>query len=234
MDVLYDDGSYLKNTVTWHVEDSPWKAGKVLRMLERHQLKPRTIADIGCGAGEVLRNMERSPLLRDTVFHGYDISPQAIGMAAMRAGPRLRFHQENLLVADPELHFDLLMAIDVFEHVRDYMGFIEQCKGRAHYKVFHIPLDLHVSGMLRNAFVKGRYTIGHLHYFNADSALSTLRDCGHEILDVEYTDGCLALFRQHPSLKKAAANIPRWLLSRVNVPLAAHLLGGYSLLVLTR
>jgi hypothetical protein len=30
------------------------------------------------------------------------------------------------------------------------------------------------------------------------------------------------------------ANVPRWFISRLSVPWAARLLGGYSLLVLTR
>jgi hypothetical protein len=126
------------------------------------------------------------------------------------------------------------LVIDVFEHVPDYMGFVEKCRKKAAYKIYHVPLDIHVSSVLRNAFVRSRYTIGHIHYFTADSALGCLRDTGHEIIDCVYTNIAFGLFREHPSLKKAIANVPRWLLSRFSVPLAARILGGYSLLVLTR
>ena len=126
------------------------------------------------------------------------------------------------------------MAVDVFEHVPDYMGFLEKCRQKADYKIYHIPLDLHVSSVLRNAFITHRYSIGHIHYFTADSALATLRDTGHEIVNYFYTNGAFGVYQEHPSLKKAIANVPRWAISKFSTPFAARLLGGYSLLVLTK
>jgi hypothetical protein len=116
--------------------------------------------------------------------------------------------------------------------VPDYMGFVDKCRQRAKYKIYHIPLDIHVSSVLRNAFIRSRYDIGHIHYFTADSAIATLKDTGHEIIDCVYTDIAFGLFSEHPSFNKAIANVPRWLLSRLSVPFTARLLGGYSLLVL--
>ncbi len=130
--------------------------------------------------------------------------------------------------------FDVLLVIDVFEHVPDYMGFIELCKLKANYKIYHIPLDIHVSSVLRNSFVRNRYSIGHLHYFTADSALATLKDTGHEIVDYFYTSGSLGNFKHRPSIKTAIANVPRWLFSKLSLPFTARILGGYSLLVLAK
>jgi hypothetical protein len=139
-----------------------------------------------------------------------------------------------LLAADNRKYFDILLVVDVFEHVPDYMGFVAKCKSKAEFKIFHIPLDIHVSSVLRNAFIKNRYTIGHIHYFTAESAIDTLRDTGHEVLDSVYTNVAFGLFKEHPSVKRAVANVPRWLFSKLSVPFAARVLGGYSLLVLTR
>jgi hypothetical protein len=77
----------------------------------------------------------------------------------------------------------------VFEHVPDYIGFLEKCKPLAKYKIYHIPLDIHVSSVLRGSFVNARYSVGHLHYFSEESALATLKDTGHEIVDCFYTNG---------------------------------------------
>ena len=50
---LYLDGEYLSKNPGWHVEESPWKASQVLRMLRQNHLAPQTICDVGCGSGEV-------------------------------------------------------------------------------------------------------------------------------------------------------------------------------------
>jgi hypothetical protein len=122
--------------------------------------------------------------------------------------------------------------LDVFEHVPNYMEFLEKSKNLAKHKIFHIPLDLHVSSVLRNSFMRERYTIGHIHYFTADSALATLCDTGYVIKDYFYTNSAIELFTKHPTIKKAVANIPRAVLSVFSVRLTARLLGGYSLMVL--
>jgi SAM-dependent methyltransferase len=234
MENIYTSGKYLEVTGSWHAEDARWKAGQIKAMMDAHHLRPKTIAEIGCGSGAVIHELSLLTGHQDVRFEGYDISPQAIQMARQLAGDRIRFFQQDLLAATDAEYFDILLVVDVFEHVPDYMGFVEKCKTKAEFKIFHIPLDIHVSSVLRNAFVKNRYTIGHLHYFTADSAIDTLRDTGHEVLGCVYTNVAFGLFREHPTLKKAVANVPRWLLSKLSVPFAARMLGGYSLLVLTR
>jgi cyclopropane fatty-acyl-phospholipid synthase-like methyltransferase len=231
---IYTSGEYLAENPSWHAEDSPWKAAQVYKMIERNKLHPKTIAEIGCGAGAILDELSKKMPDSQVSFSGYDISPQAIEMANKLKNPKLSFHVEDLLSDTNKDHFDLMLVIDVFEHVPDYIGFVKQCKAKAEYKMYHIPLDIHISSVVRNAFHRSRYSLGHLHYFNADSALATLRDTDQEIVDYFYTGGALGLFNKHVSLKTGLANIPRLLLSKLSVGITAHLLGGYSLMVLTR
>lgn len=231
---IYASSEYLHATDgTWHSEDSPWKAAQIAKMIERHGLRPATVGEVGCGSGVVLRELSLHPDLKGTRFEGYDISPHAIALATELETPTVHFHEGDPLGDDTE-RFDLLLALDVLEHVPDYMGFLERCRPKATLKIYHIPLDIHVSAVLRNSFVRNRYTIGHIHYFVAASALDTLRDTGHEIVDYFYTDGVIALFSEHKSLKRGIANAARWLVARLSVPLAARLFGGYSLMVLAR
>lgn len=231
---IYENGQYLEKTGSWHSEDSPWKARQIISILEKNAIQASSIGEVGCGAGGVLSQLSGFEQLQSVKFSGYDISPQAISLAGKYSSDRVGFHCNNMLNEDNTDYFDILLAIDVLEHVPDYMDFLESCRKKAKYKIYHIPLDIHVSSVLRNSFARGRYSIGHLHYFVADTALDTLRDTGHEIVDYIYTDAAFGLFRQHPSFRKAMANIPRWVISRFSVSLAARLLGGYSLLVLTR
>ncbi|NJK51642.1 MAG: class I SAM-dependent methyltransferase [Leptolyngbyaceae cyanobacterium SU_3_3] len=235
---IYTSGDYLQNTQTWHVEDSSWKANQIAEMLLKNHLIPASVIEIGCGAGRILCELSKKDFLFGTQFSGYDISPQAISIAQQLEtkieGKKTEFYCEDLLSPCNSAYSNLLMAIDVFEHVPDYMGFLEGCKFKADYKLYHVPLDMSVSSLLRNSFLAHRYTIGHIHYFTADSAIAVLKDTGHEIVDYCYTPGAFGMFTQHPSIKKAIANVPRWLLQQVNLPLTVKLLGGYSLLVLAK
>ena len=229
---LYTSGEYLSNTSTWHTEDSHWKAQQIVKLIEKNSLAFSSIGEIGCGAGEILNALSKK--YTDNVsFSGYDISPQAINLAKKIANDRLSFFEEDLLT-NSGVYFDILLVLDVFEHVPDYLGFISKCKEKANFKIFHIPLDLHVSSLIRNTTTKERYTTGHIHYFSADSALATLRDSGLEIVDYFYTNAALDLFKEHPSAKKAIANIFRWVVSRYSTSLSARIFGGYSLIVLTQ
>ena len=94
--------------------------------------------------------------------------------------------------------------------------------------------DDNVSAVFRNSFLNARYSVGHLHYFSAQSAIASLRDTGHEIVDYRYTHGALGLFKQHRSIKIGIANTVRSILSKVSVAFAARMVGGYSLLVLSK
>ena len=234
MSEIYTSGRYLDANPTWHVEDSAWKAAQINAMIRRHALKPRRVAEIGCGAGAILAALAGEENLKSAEFVGYDISPQAIALAKSRQSARLQFHCADMFDAEPAGGFDLLLVIDVIEHVPDYMGFAEHCRRLATFKVFHIPLDMHASAVLRNSFGRVRDALGHLHYFTADTAIATLTDTGYEILDCVYTCGALRLRRRHPSLRTSVANVPRRLLSALSTPFTARTLGGYSLLVLAQ
>jgi SAM-dependent methyltransferase len=229
---IYESGQYLAENPDWGATDSPWKAREIVKLIQRGGLEPKRVVEIGCGAGLVLKLL--SERFGEAEFSGYDISPQAISIARQHAGPRLHFHQEDALSPSNTEHFDLLLAIDVFEHVPDYLGFLEKCRGKANWKAYHIPLEVNVSAVLRNTVERDRYLIGHLHYFTAAGALAALRDTGHEIVDHFYTASAIDLFWKHPTTRKAIANAPRWLLSKVDISLAARLLGGFSLMVLAK
>ena len=52
---IYTNGYYLEKNPTWHVEDSSWKAKNIIKMMKRNNIVPKTICEVGCGAGEILR-----------------------------------------------------------------------------------------------------------------------------------------------------------------------------------
>lgn len=227
---VYADGEYLKNNPSWHVDESPFKVGEIVRMIERNRLQPKTICDVGCGAGEVLRLLQKR-LDEDCVFCGYDISPQALQMCSGRSNEKLRFKLGDIS-QDEGSFFDLMLVLDVIEHVDDYFGFLNAIRRKSELKIFHIPLDLSVQTVLRKrGLLKRRELHRHIHYFTKPTAIETLKDCGYTPLDCVYTSHSLACGKE---IGQRIARLPRTLCFGVHQDLTARILGGYSLLVLAR
>lgn len=227
---MYQTGEYLEKNPTYHVEDSPFKASQILAMIRKHNLQPRSICEVGCGAGEILNQLQ-ARLPDDVQFYGYEISPQAYELCRQRESDRLHFFCEDLL-ASSAAQFDLLLCLDVFEHVEDYLGFLRSLRTRAEHKIFHIPLDLSVNWLWRSKpILQERAQAGHLHYFTKETGLATLQHAGYEVIDWFYTPGAIANPR---SVKAKLASFPRRILSAMNQDLVVRILGGYSLLVLAR
>lgn len=224
-----ENSDYLVNNRSWHVEDSVWKARQILRMVSNNNLKVNTVCEIGCGAGEILNQLAKSDLLSHCQFSGYDISIDAHNISISREKENLKFFHEDYF--QKEVFDDLLLIIDVFEHVPDYISFISATKNRSTYKIFHIPLDMNVLGILRNSPMRDRKKLGHLHYFSKDTALATISDCGLDILDYFYTP---AIEVDNKTLNQKILNPIRRACYMINPDLTVKTLSGYSLLVLAK
>lgn len=232
MTTIYQDGTYLSNNPTWHEEDSPWKAKQIVEIIKRNNLQPLTICEVGCGSGEILSCL-RNKLPYPASFYGYEISPQAFEICSQKSDKSLKFFYKDLLNEPAEM-FDLVMAIDVFEHVEDYFSFLRKIKQKGKYKLFHIPLDLSVQTVLRSSpILKSRVTYGHIHYFTKETALASIEDMGYEVLDYFYTSGCFEL-AAYDHWKSQLLNLPRKVLFSINPDLAVRIFGGFSLLVLAK
>ncbi|HZP07725.1 class I SAM-dependent methyltransferase [Methyloceanibacter sp.] len=227
---IYSDGTYLAEHRSWHQEDSPWKAKHVMAMLERNKVAFESLCEVGCGAGEILNVLARAfPGKR---LYGYEISPQAFALSRSKERPGLSFRLGDLLAESGE-SYDVLLAIDVFEHVEDYLGFLKKLKAKAAYKLFHIPLDLSVQSVLRaRPILKLRNDVGHLHYFTKETALATLHYAGYDIVDVSYTATAVDL--PNRGWKADLMRLPRRALFALSPDWAARLFGGYSLMVLAK
>jgi hypothetical protein len=128
--------------------------------------------------------------------------------------------------------FDVLLCMDVIEHVPDYIGFLKNLRSKANLKIFHIPLDLSALSVFRGwPVLRARETVGHVQYFFKDTALATLADAGYEVLDWFYTSGAID---RPQTFKAKIIRGPRRLLFRANPDFAVRVLGGYSMLVMAR
>jgi SAM-dependent methyltransferase len=230
IDDKYIDGEYFGKNPNWHVEDSPWKAKNICEILWKNSINPIKVAEIGCGVGEILVQM--ATRMPKTQFFGYEISPYAYIEAIKRQTTSINYSQENIF-ENKEVFFDVVMAIDVFEHIDNAPLFLKSIKQKGTYKVFHIPLDISVLSVLRpKSLMNAWHSVGHLNYYTRELALELLNYSGLEIIDQYLTNG--ALESSSNRIQTLIANVPRRVLQLWSKDLAARLLGGYSLLVLAK
>jgi hypothetical protein len=224
----YVDGSYAADNPDWHAGDSAWKTGKIMEIVRRNMLQPESVCEVGCGAGEILLCMQRQMSSRGH-FTGFEPSPQAFAIAAPKANEKLQFVDSSM----PESGaFDLVLLIDVFEHVEDCFGFLRSLARIGRKFIFHIPLDLSAISVAREwPLMKRRRGVGHIHYFTKATALALLEDAGFRVVDYSYT------MISRPSERSLRASLTRHLphaiLSRLGFEdLSVRIFGEHSLMVL--
>ncbi len=226
---MYSNGAYLSNNPSWDIEDSSWKANEIIKLLKKNNLSPGSICEIGCGAGEILRCLLREYSDKLT-YTGYEISEDAFKIIRTKDNNGIEFKLEDAF--NDNRKYDVVLAIDVIEHVEEVYSFLRKIKQKGVYKVFHIPLDLSALQVLRGwPLEHARRTIGHLHYFTKGTALLMLQECGLEIIDHFYTFG---QFNRPRSLKAYLFGFIRKIFFRNNSHLAVRALGGASLMVLAK
>ncbi len=225
---IYQSGEYLRQNESWHEEDADYKFRYLARLVDKHGLSPKVVLDAGCGTGRGSRLIAEHYGAR---VDGFDVSPQAIARAReLNVVPLVRYHQAPIEQAPS--HYDLGVSFDVFEHIDDYVGFLRELRRHAPRWIMHIPLDLNVFSVVRDAHMTARSTFGHLHYFSETSALATLEYCGYSVRDVLHTPGFRQHMRTRPTLRSMPALLPRMMLFRLSPRFCARWLGGVSLMVL--
>jgi hypothetical protein len=202
--------------------DSAWKAANISELLKRQSVSFEWALEVGCGAGLILQKL--AGVFPQKQWTKFDILPDPEQFWQRWADGPITYQREDYLgTSEPN---DLVLLLDVFEPLDDYIGFLRRLSGLGKAFVFHVPLDLNAQGLMRGSTWKSRAHIGHLHYFSKDTALATLRDTGYDIKAWQHAG------RSSRPLRTRIANLPRRMMFPVAPETTALLMGGYSLLVL--
>jgi ubiquinone/menaquinone biosynthesis C-methylase UbiE len=244
---LYTSGDYLKKNPLWHVDESPWKARYVLQIIAKNKIAPKTICDVGCGAGEVLKLVQEG-MDKKCMFWGYEISPQAFELCQQRVNERLHFKLADIR-EEEGAHFDLILLLDVLEHMEDYFSFLREIQPKSEYKIIQLPMDINARDVLLGNLVRFRRDFGHLHYFIKDVALQMLKDVGYEVVDYLYTwqsnsfqyelKEIIRMRRNLPRrlaglIARTILGVPRRLFFAIHKDLAVRAMGGWRLMFLAK
>lgn len=229
---MYTNGEYLKENPTWDTEDSEWKAGHILRIIEKNNLNYSSIYELGCGGGDVIRYLQQKINNDSCTFRGYEISPQAYDICKPKENANLQYLLKDFLLEN-DTKCDIILLIDLIEHLENYREYLRSIKHNSQYKILHIPLEFFaVSAIYEKYLLNQRKKVGHLHYFTKDIAIAILEELDYEIVDYFYTPG-YTLNRDY-GLKDKLMKIPRTILSCISKDLTARIFGGYSLMVLVK
>jgi len=138
-DERYLTDEYLSHNPSWDLEDSPWKASHVARILRDHKISPASMCEIGCGAGYVLAELRRQ--YPTTKLFGFDIAPAASRFWGQHEAADIRLTVGDFAAVNTRT-YDVILLLDVIEHVPNPFAFLTRLRDKARYFVLHIPLDL--------------------------------------------------------------------------------------------
>ena len=229
---IYVNGEYFNNNPDWDIADARWKTDVIVDLLKRNKLDPKQVIEVGCGAGENLVELSKKANGIEKLA-GFDISPQAINLAAKKVTDKISFFNEDI-TGKENMHADLMLVIDVVEHVDDYYGFLRKLKTKSDWFVFHIPLDLSCRTVMKpHVLLQQRQSVGHIHYYSKEMVEWALLDTGYEIIDWEYTKPVVDV-QPANSVKRFVKKILRNFSFAINKDWSAKKWGGYSMMILAK
>ncbi len=179
MSDIYNDQSYVANNPQLHREDSAFKFEQIAGLLEQIQIHENRIKilDVGGGAG-VLGGMAAEYFTGKGVgveFVALDLSAEMLGVQA-QSNPHIVRIWNCSVVDCPEKEFDLVLMIDVIEHIQNKDMAANRLNEIGKNVIYNIPIQINVVDLLRNAVNRGLYyseqtrLIGHVHFFSYASA----------------------------------------------------------------
>lgn len=229
-DQLYTSRRYLDQNPGWHEEGSKYKAGVALQLIKKFQLPLDRVVDVGCGAGAVLSELSKN-VPANSQLAGYDISPDAIKMAMPKTTPQLSFYLEDYTKSAHQ-KVDLVLVLDVVEHVDDVYTFLRRLQGKGENFIFHIPLDMSCRTLLKpHTLLQQRKQVGHIHYFTEEVALWMLEDTGYDVKYYAYTKPEVDLVKPR-SFRQWIKKLLRRISYGMNKKLSVKLWGNYSMMIL--
>lgn len=229
---MYVSGEYYRNNPDWDIADSKWKAEVIHSLLQKNNIAATDVIETGCGAGANLAELAKKDpgILK---LRGYDISAQAIELAGKFSSDRIQYHNDDITLLN-DISTELMLVIDVVEHVDDYYGFLRKLRSKSKYFVFHIPLDLACRTVLKpHVLLQQRRSVGHVHYFTKEMVEWALQDTGYEMIDWVYTKPVVDVNKADSFMRFIKKTLRNFSFA-VNKNWSAKKWGGYSMMILAK
>jgi hypothetical protein len=179
---LYAAG--LEQEAEWLRRGAAQKVDSIEDFLVQRAIKPRTIMELGCGPGAVIRECCNRGLASRYV--GVDYSAEAVDYLRT-ASPQIEAIQADITASDVLMGraVDVVVLSHVLEHLEEPEKFLiaTLAKLQFSYLVVEVPLEDLFGARLKNLIKDRRInTSGHVQFFTRASFLALLRSHGLKIL----------------------------------------------------
>lgn len=204
----YASGRYLKDNPTLHEEDADWKFLKIQPLLEIFLTKNKknktvSLLEVGGGMGKMTQKVGKYFLDKKIKTDKYflDISPQFL-MWQIKNNPdyKKKFCCELSEVKLENKYFDLVLVIDVLEHIPNLGITLSRLAEICRFAIIKIPLENNLTLNFLNLVTGGKFKkqvtlgkLGHVQSFSALTAKETLENAGGKIIAAEFTN-CFEYF----------------------------------------
>lgn len=199
---FYKSGDYWRKNPTLHEEDAEWKFETIRPLLDRFAAsagqREVSILDVGGGTGLILKmaeaHLRRAGLaVRKTLL---DLSPRALEIQKQNH-PDARGSAAGSIAATGfgDRQFDLVMMIDVLEHVPQPEQALAEVKRISRHALLKVPLEDNLTLKLLNLATLGSFhrrvtlgVLGHVNCYSARTLTAQLQRAGGRVLEFRFTN----------------------------------------------
>jgi len=161
------------------------KATSVELLLARNGIHPKTLLELGCGTGAVIKECQRRKLASQ--FTAVDYSKEAIEYLASQSND---IHCMAADITDPafrlEQCFDVVILSHVLEHLEEPLQFLRAMRKnlRFRYLVAEVPLEDLLASRIKNLFRdRSSNRAGHVQFLAEPSLIEMLHAAAFQVKD---------------------------------------------------
>ena len=176
---------HLERQAEWLEYGAIEKTNSISQLIQRNNIRPRSLLELGCGTGAVIVECERRGLALK--FTAVDYSGEAIEYLKSRA-PTINCLTADITDAGFILkdRFDVIVLSHVVEHLEEPLHFLRAIRDRFRfqYLIVEVPLeDLFIARVKSLFFDRKQHTAGHVQFFTGTTISVLLRSAGFKIVD---------------------------------------------------
>jgi len=171
---------YIDKNPDLHESDTESKVRNIDKLLFPIAMKVTSIVDVACGSGKILLNISKKYSSKKNL--GIDISDKMIEVAKTNdINNNVTWKVAN--VFDVKLdNYELVLAIDILEHVESDLGFLKHIKNIGRYLIVKVPIEKNFLNILVKIISFGKideykYTeekYGHINHYSEKDLLNLI------------------------------------------------------------